>query len=247
MIEAPAVPAIAPISLAKPADGELNQLRVHNCSSWKQVQTLLFIKLGFAVELQLINNSTSDTNCQTNNPRETTAPIHSAQSSEIRNMKRQQSRLSGRIAAAHAARQFLSRKQDLQPEIVNLPSGQPRFTNLPNLHVSISHSNHMAVACVGRIPCGIDLECIEPRPAALAKYFFSEKEQLQIQRSSDPLNTLHVLWTRKEAVSKLFGKGGQLPFKSLAVLPQETSAHLTSLQIGNYILSLATFPKERSL
>ncbi len=226
------------ISLAKLDDGELHIRGVDKSSSWKQFKQLLYFRLRCAVEIEpLINWRTCFTN-------DATMPLKNMKLEGIRHPQRQVSRLAGRAAARRAAKVWLKDDQTANLEVSNLPSGKPQFNFYPDLHLSISHSGDLAAASVSPEPHGIDLERMESRPASLMRYFFSSAEQQWIENSTNPLTALHVLWTRKEAVSKLLGKGGQLGFRNLSVLDGETSWKFLSCTIGNYMCSLAHFSGE---
>jgi phosphopantetheinyl transferase len=238
MIDALANMSCSSISLAKSDDGELNILGVDECSSWKQFQKLLFIRLGCAVEIEPLSN------WQTCLATDAANQLTHLVGEGVRNPQRQVSRLSGRAAARRAARAWLKDDRAANLKVSNLPSGKPQFDFYPDLHVSISHSRDLAVASVSNTPHGIDLEYVEACPPSLVRYFFSPEEQQWIHDSANPLTAIHVLWTRKEAVSKLLGKGGQLGFRTLSVLEGDTACNLMSCTIGNYVCSLAHFPGE---
>ena len=92
-------------------------------------------------------------------------------------------------------------------DVVKLPSGAPQVCigSVPDARsVSISHSNGWAVAAVSAPGTflGIDLEKIEPRSAAWAEGFF-----LPGERTPDTPQHLTQVWTQKEAIFKLLGRG----------------------------------------
>lgn len=94
-----------------------------------------------------------------------------------------------------------------QIDIVKLPSGAPQVFvgSVPDARgVSITHSNGWAAAALSapHTPLGIDLEKIEPRSRAWAEDFFDETEK-------GPATDGHLtkIWTQKEAVVKLLGRG----------------------------------------
>jgi 4'-phosphopantetheinyl transferase len=94
-----------------------------------------------------------------------------------------------------------------QIDIVKLPSGAPQvFVGaVPDARsVSISHSNGWAVAAVSapQTLLGIDLEKIEKRSRVWAEEFFLPEEK-------GPATDEHLtkVWTQKEAIVKLLGRG----------------------------------------
>jgi 4'-phosphopantetheinyl transferase len=78
-----------------------------------------------------------------------------------------------------------------------------------NLSFNLSHSGGVALFAVARESVGIDLEWINPqiRGEAIARRRFSAPEQAELSRLSPPerQTKFFQLWTRKEALIKLFG------------------------------------------
>lgn len=104
-----------------------------------------------------------------------------------------------------------------QIDIVKLPSGAPQVFvgSVPDARgVSISHSNGWAVAAVSapQTFLGVDLEKIEPRSRAWAEDFFAEEEK-------GPATDAHLtrVWTQKEAVVKLLGRGLSLNTREIVL------------------------------
>ena len=102
-------------------------------------------------------------------------------------------------------------------DIVKLPSGAPQvFVGaIPDARsVSITHSNGWAAAAVSapHTFLGIDLEKIEPRMQAWAEDFFTPAER-------EPMTPQHLtaLWTQKEAVVKLLGRGLSLNAQEISL------------------------------
>lgn len=96
--------------------------------------------------------------------------------------------------------------------------GKPYIKN-SEIHYNISHSGNYVVLVVGSSEVGVDIQEKKPaKPEALAKRFFSPKEQkvfgvedLEALASGDK-NTSHVewfyyIWCRKEAYGKYLGCG----------------------------------------
>ena len=95
------------------------------------------------------------------------------------------------------------------PPVITEPGGKPRFAE-GGEGFSVSHSeNYFAMAfCDGQI--GVDLEITvkeSTRIEAIARRFFSEKEQEQIRQAADPRRAFTRLWTQKEALGKRTGEG----------------------------------------
>lgn len=85
-------------------------------------------------------------------------------------------------------------------------------------HLSLSHCAQYAAACFHpEIPVGIDVEMSDERDVSFLEFNFTEKE-LAIIRSlphSFYQDASTLLWTAKEAMSKVLGKGLSIPTLSL--------------------------------
>jgi len=143
----------------------------------------------------------------------------------LRNHKRRVEWLAGRLAARQAFVEHTSTRPGNPPASVRSVLGgadvPPYFSGEPGLSLSISHSHCYAVAVVASRAIGVDIEKIEHRPRSLADYFLSDEECGLLDAASrdgeqDELMTR--LWARKEALAKLLRRGGELRFRSLAVV-----------------------------
>lgn len=153
--------------------------------------------------------------------------------------KRRLEWLAGRIASKKA---FLSGvPSDLDPAsyrrlcVLNDAMRAPYFQDHPQRCLSLSHSHDYAIAVVANFRIGIDLEKVEPRHAALVKYFCCAEEQDLIHQMnrSHLLRNIKVteLWTRKEALAKFLRIGGSLNFKRLNVLQDVVQTSTNSLEL----------------
>ena len=104
-----------------------------------------------------------------------------------------------------------------QIDIVKLPSGAPQVFvgSVPDARsVSITHSGPWAAAAVSapHTFLGIDLEKIEKRSRAWAEEFFDPAEK-------GPATEAHLtkVWTQKEAVVKLLGRGLSLNTREIVL------------------------------
>ncbi len=92
---------------------------------------------------------------------------------------------------------------------VDMGSGKPYVDNYP-LTFSLSHSGNLWVCLVALDawgPVGLDLEKLRPMsfdPRPLAQRYFLPEEQ-QWLAEGEPVSRFTELWTRKEALAKLYG------------------------------------------
>jgi len=163
-----------------------------------------------------------------------------------RSPRRRAEFLAGRRAARRAVAIALDRPEGGSVEIGREPSGSPCVREHPGLRVSIAHSSGVAVAVAARFAIGVDLELDAPRPAALARFFLSPRERDTLAGAAEPTRQglLNVLWTRKEAASKVGGWGGRLVFAALDCSHERVTVaglqiDLRSARTAGYALSVA--------
>ena len=85
--------------------------------------------------------------------------------------------------------------------------GKPFLKGYNNIHFSMSHCNTAAVCAVADFPIGVDVEHLRPYNERLASYTMNEEEYALISSSASPEVDFIRLWTMKEAVVKLSGRG----------------------------------------
>jgi 4'-phosphopantetheinyl transferase len=163
---------------------------------------------------------------------------------QISNRKRKVSRIAGRLAARIALKKFdtehFSDTEERSVEIINNENGKPFLTKNDDICISISHSGACAIAVVSKMSVGLDIERIENRPESFVNSYFLPSEQKWIRKTGEnSICRANYLWTRKEAVSKLLGVGGAIPFRSIPVLDSESDYHFDSHLTQHYCLSLA--------
>ena len=145
-------------------------------------------------------------------------------------------------------------------EVVKDPRGRPRLARLtaigPHVHYecSLSHKDHLACTGISSAPAvrlGVDIEKVSPRLSRLAAAFAHDRDVVLGERSSE--ERLAILWTLKEACSKVLGQG--LAMSLLDVTCQEVAPgrhrvrtteglelrarHLT---YGTYVVALCVGP-----
>ncbi|HEY3366507.1 MAG TPA: 4'-phosphopantetheinyl transferase superfamily protein [Symbiobacteriaceae bacterium] len=140
----------------------------------------------------------------------------------LKSERRRQSYLAGRFAA----KQALAAAGGL-PTLAEILIGSGVFwqpvvecEGLKNMQVSISHCDDVgiAIAFPERYPMGIDIESINPEKCDVlqAQVTAGEREQLHLVALSEE-EGLTVLWTAKEALSKVLRTGFTVALEALEV------------------------------
>ena len=116
-------------------------------------------------------------------------------------------------------------------EILAAPDGAPEAwlggERIP-VSLSLSHRGGRALAVVTAMPgiAGCDLELIEPRSGAFVREWLAEPEQRLISSCGEPKRPLfaNLMWTAKEAASKVRRAGLRLDVRQAVVTIREPSA-----------------------
>ena len=119
------------------------------------------------------------------------------------------------------------------------PGGKPFLARHPHIHFNLSHTAGVAVCAVDDRPVGIDVERVVPLDPDVLSCVMSQEEQASIAASGSPEEAFMRLWTRKEALLKLTGRGlnSRLP----AVLTEAHGAALhTFCPVQDVVCSIAS-------
>ena len=85
--------------------------------------------------------------------------------------------------------------------------GKPFIVGRPDIHFNFSHCREAVICAVSDQPVGVDVESIREYKESLARYTMNDQELEQIARAERPDVEFIRLWTMKEAVLKLSGRG----------------------------------------
>lgn len=139
----------------------------------------------------------------------------------LRFPKRQQSYLIGRYCAKQAIGHYLSAPHVNQFNIENGIFQHPvvQCTSAQNIQISISHAGDFgaAIAFSESCPMGIDIEIIGKNTEILS-YLTSEEQQLVNKLPISEDIQFILLWSIKEALSKVLKCGLMVPFELLEIL-----------------------------
>lgn len=85
-----------------------------------------------------------------------------------------------------------------------------------DISFSISHSGSFAILAVDENNVGIDIQEFQEKALSVSKRVFTPEEQEWV---GEDVSRFTILWTLKESVMKITGKGLSLPANSFCVLP----------------------------
>lgn len=115
---------------------------------------------------------------------------------------------------------------------------KPFILGRSDIHFSLSHCREAVGCVVSERPVGIDVESVRPYKESLARYTMSDDELQLIHDSERPDVAFTRLWTRKEALQKLKGRG---IFDNLKHVLSDTAAYRFETEERldrNYILTV---------
>lgn len=97
--------------------------------------------------------------------------------------------------------------------------GKPYLKNFPE-KLSISHSGKRVAVLLSPKECGVDIQHIQPRIERI-EHKFMAREELEFLSREHRMEQVHIFWSAKECLYKLYGKR-KLDFrKNLYIYPFE--------------------------
>lgn len=148
------------------------------------------------------------------------------------------------LAGRAAARQLLAEPLDTTPDRVPLRRADDDAVDVEagDWRVSIAHSGPHAIAACARHPIGADLEHVEPRDPAIARFLFAPEDRgLAEALPYDANSALVLCWTLKEATLKARRTGFRTSPKELhlTVEPADQQARVEVEGGGRWTLVYA--------
>jgi 4'-phosphopantetheinyl transferase len=156
--------------------------------------------------------------------------------------KRRESYLLGRLAAKQAVAQLIT-TDSVQSFLIATGIFEFPVLKAPvnhNLQLCISHCDHIGVALAypEEHPVGIDIEKIDDENVEAVKHHLTPKECGLIEKCGLPeLTGYTILWTAKEALSKIFRTGLTMDLKILEIDTLQTDGayyHCTFRNLAQY-------------
>ncbi|MGN0600282.1 MAG: 4'-phosphopantetheinyl transferase family protein [Oscillospiraceae bacterium] len=118
--------------------------------------------------------------------------------------------------------------------------GKPYIVGSGGYDFSVSHSGQAIAFAGGFSAVGADIELIKRRRNGASQRFFSENEVRYIEQSANSDNAFFEIWTKKEAYSKMLGKGLSLGFRSFDVTDNGLKCLFCSISTHGYAFSVCS-------
>lgn len=138
---------------------------------------------------------------------------------------------------------------DEQPAFVYGEHGKPSlsFTSGERaeaertIHFNLSHCKHAVACVVSSRPVGVDVECTGRYREALARHVFNQQECHHMVQATDTDLAFTRLWTKKEAIVKLTGRGIDDDLKNLLLKYSNVLLDTEDHPDRGYVVTVATF------
>ena len=131
-----------------------------------------------------------------------------------------------------------------QPSFLIGEHGKPELSlnsKLSTLNFNISHCKSALAVALSATPIGIDVESVGRYSESLARHVLNDSEFAEVSQSPNPQIPFTRLWTQKEAVVKLTGRGIDDDLPNLLLKYNNVSLHTEEHLAQGYILSVATY------
>lgn len=125
-------------------------------------------------------------------------------------------------------------------QIASIRGKKPYFSNYPDIHFSISHSENLWICAFAEDEVGVDVQILSSdRPwLKLAERFFSTEEADSVKNSDNAAATFSRIWSRKEAVVKLLGIGIDRRFTSFSTLSDYIRFEDKDIFLRDFVLDI---------
>lgn len=140
-------------------------------------------------------------------------------------------------------REMASRQLGTAPEKLDIAVGKygkPFITGFEGYDFSVSHSGGAIAFAGGFSAVGVDIEQIRPRKTRLSGRFLASGEFRFIKAHDDLDETFFEVWTKKEAYSKMLGKGLAAGFGSFDVTDENLGCSFFTQKMNGYVFSVCS-------
>lgn len=120
------------------------------------------------------------------------------------------------------------------PEFTYGKHGKPSLKEFPNIHFNFSHCRNSCACIISDSQTAVDIADKRFISMQTAKRFCSVSEYETASALSDPSGLLVRLWSVKECVSKLDGRGLFADFKEIT---EDTADNIFTIDGGSYYCS----------
>lgn len=144
-------------------------------------------------------------------------------------------------------REMASRQLGTAPERLDFAVGKygkPFIAGHDGYDFSVSHSAGAVAFAGGFSAVGADIELIRPRKTNASERFFAANELEFIKSHGNTDEAFFEIWTKKEAYSKMLGKGLAAGFGSFDVTDENLGCSFFTQKMNGYAFSICS--KENS-
>ncbi len=121
------------------------------------------------------------------------------------------------------------------PEFILVKNEKPCLADRADIHFNLSHCKKAVACIISGSNTAIDINEIRPSHRSVAARVCSPGELSRIEKSSDPDREFMRLWTEKECVSKLDGRGLSADYR--AILSEPEAGLIRHIERQEYIVS----------
>lgn len=122
-----------------------------------------------------------------------------------------------------------------------LKYGKPIIKGYPSLYYNLSHTQKAILLGIWDCQLGVDIERIKTPEVNIAKKFFTVNEYKYVTQTLLDLDKrFYEVWTKKEAYTKMIGRGLLTTFNSFDVFNKNIASTLYTYERDGYILSICS-------
>jgi 4'-phosphopantetheinyl transferase len=133
-----------------------------------------------------------------------------------------------------------------QPSFIIGEHGKPelsfdsqQLTVNSQIFFNLSHCKNAIACVVADRPVGVDVESIGRYNESLARHVLNDQEFSLVQQASNPQLAFTRLWTQKEAIVKLTGRGIEDDLKNLLIKYNNVYLHTEEHLDKGYVVTVA--------